>query len=65
MSIVFEIIWQVVFEWLLGAPGAFVLWAFKGFKGTYKNILAENPNKSAAIGFCLWVVVIAALKYLN
>ena len=64
MSIVFEIIWQVVFEWLLGAPGAFILWALRGFKGAFSNILAENPNKSAAIGFCFWVAVIATSKYL-
>jgi len=58
ISFIFEFIWQIFFEWFLGFPGAFLLWSITGFNGPFNKIYAENINKSAAIGFCIWVLSI-------
>lgn len=59
MSFVFEFVWQIVFEFILGGPGAFILWSFSGFKGSYLDTLALKQNKSAIIGLLFWIMVAA------
>lgn len=56
---VLELVAQIVLEALVVSPGAFVLWAMKGFKGSYKSILVEQKNFSIFIGVAFWVLVAA------
>lgn len=62
MSFIFELLANIILEFLLGSPGALVLWAFKGFKGSFSETLAENINKSAMIGFVCWLVGFAIIS---
>jgi len=58
---VFEFIWCILFDYLVCGPGAFFIWAFKGFKGTYSEILKNYIHRTAVVGIVFWAFVLTVI----
>ena len=53
-----EMIFDVVVQFILIFPGAFVRWAFGGFKRKYAFYLDYDPGLNVFIGIILMVCII-------
>lgn len=54
---VIDLVVQILLEFFLGIPGAFVLWSINGFKGSYTETWTEKQGKSIFIGLAFWIIV--------
>ena len=64
-SLMIDIVWNITFEYIVAAPGALLLWALKGLKGTYSETLADNHNTSVIIGLVFWAFIFGTIYWLN
>jgi len=64
MGLFFEFIWQFLLEFIVAAPGAFILWGLRGFKGRYLAVLRGDINMSTAIGIGIWLSLLAVTAVL-
>ena len=61
-----EFIVEIVLTLIGIYPGAFIVWAFKGFKGSYSDILKKYDNYGlGVIGFFFFIFLIIALVAIN
>ncbi len=59
MSFLVELLLEIIFEFLICAPGAFILWACGGFKGSFSNIVTAKQNSAAVVGILFWIAIAA------
>jgi len=52
-----EFVGQILLEFFLGIPGAFLLWGINGFKGSYAETWSDKQGKSAFIGLVFWIII--------
>jgi hypothetical protein len=64
MSFILEILVLAIFDYLIGIPGAVILWLFKKREGSILSVEAENRYTSIFIGLCFWIVFAMILRFL-
>ena len=58
-----DVLLSIIFDFLIEVPGAFLCWAFKGFKGTLKQEIKAPGWRNGLVGiifwaFLLWIVIL-------
>ena len=57
-----ELIFLMIFKLVLVFPGAFIRWAFTGFRKPYKYYLEES-ELNAGLGVVLLIIIVLIIKY--
>ena len=52
-----DIIGPILIGFILGVPGAFILWSLRKFEGSYSDVLAKHEKKSMFLGLCFWIII--------
>lgn len=55
---------QIIREFLMQVPGAFVRWLFLRKKRSFKSILEEDSSINAILSISMIILTVIAIKYL-
>ncbi len=58
---VLEFVWQIIFDILLVAPGAFILRLASGFEMPQSEMIEKHQSKSALVGVVFWILMMAII----
>ncbi len=55
MEFIINLLVSIIFDYLIGLPGATILWLFKKREGSIISFEADNRNISIIIGLGFWI----------
>jgi hypothetical protein len=61
---IIEFVFELIIRFLIVIPGAFVRWSFRGFKGSYMQLVLEDTRKNEFFGILFYTSIVITFNFI-